>query len=1213
MGQPVNAGEKSQVTGAKSSQKENAEIKPERQTVTVGWGDDVTLTMMTSLNEASLKWRYNGTEKPEWKGHYSIQVLHAKSSDAGIYECYIDDSQRKEGKHGFMRLIVRDCPSGKWEPPNCLKTCPTCYNGGVCKSETGKCICPPGFKGQQCENACGKNKWGIECGQRCSSRIMDACRKTMYCISDPYGCSCSASYGGLDCATDCPAGKYGSGCTQLCHCTTKCDKATGKCDGGSCMEGWTGTNCNIPTACPTGFYGEVCNYNCHCENKGPCDKTSGVCSNNKCAAGWINTDIPDCQQDGTKTLIQSLKYVKVNPGEETWITCEVFGNPFSWSDELTLRDLSEPDTSIPSTATRMSGKYTYFANFSINTEDERRYSLSLKSGSSKQITVTQYVLPRFSSNNLPNVSVDASTATVRWQRWSATDDLGDGPIQAYMVYYKRSADADWILHENVDAGDSSTSTYSSVITGLDWSTRYDVTVTLKRPGPKGEGSKESFVTVTTLCDEPTEEPVILNVTSPDPHTLKIDIEIPDPSTIRCHDKGYINHMSVKYKKSDTLSDYEQTIVSGHSFGNDVVEGLVDGLLAYTEYDVLVSFYNFHKQSPWSSVYKARTAEDVPSQPRNVTAEATVTALKVNWLIPDPTNGVIDKYEIRYWKTGDPVYKKVGIMMEDLRITNSFLITNLTYKSNYTIQIQASTTAGLGPPSQALVIQTTDILPGPPGSLEVQEINDNSITITWTEPITFAGDIQNYGVSYHSIESVFKTFANTSMSFTLDGNNHVYTLENLAAGTRYEIKVNASTAKGFGDKKTIVSGTTLSVNLSTILPVTAEMMNYTERTRNTATIKLPQLAKDTTLSQDTKFIDYIVVVDRGENAAIPKKTFNAKMLYHNETVNASYYVAASFALAKIPSTFVLGDNGLYGGFNNSPLDFGIQYYIYYGLRSNITGSYVFYMPENPLLSIKDCAIGKYGPICNKTCHCAVGCNIETGKCNMGLCEQEWSGSKCHIPDFCEAGYYGELCDQNCHCSRNSECDRNTSVCSNGQCAPGWIDVDTDGCQQDGSKKIRSLHSLKVNPGEETYIVCEATANPVIEPKDLILLDLSVHSHVNLTDWYISKKYVFVANFSITVYSHTLYALAIAGGPSHGIAVDLYDLPRFSPSNLPNVSVDASTATVRWQRWSATNDLGDGPIQAYIVYYKLSTDVHWIYMKISMSQIHQQVHTVRHHWS
>ncbi|XP_070562429.1 protein sidekick-2-like [Ptychodera flava] len=916
-----------------------------------------------------------------------------------------------------------------------------------------------------------------------------------------------------------------------------------------------GTNCNIPTACPTGFYGEVCNYKCHCENKGPCDKTSGVCSNNKCAAGWINTDIPDCQQDGTKTSIQSLKYVKVNPGEETSITCEVFGNPFSWSDELTLRDLSEPDTSIPSKVTRMSGKYTYFANFSINTEDVRRYSLSLKSGSSKQITVTQYVLPRFSSNNLPNVSVDASTATVRWQRWSATDDLGDGPIQAYMVYYKRSADADWILHENVDAGDSSTSTYSSVITGLDWSTRYDVTVTLKRPGPKGEGSKESFVTVTTLCDEPTEEPVILNVTSPDPHTLKIDIQIPDPSTIRCHDRGYINHMSVKYKKSDTLSDYEQTIVSGHSFGNDVVEGVVDGLLAYTEYDVLVSFYNFHKQSPWSSVYKARTAEDVPSPPRNVTVEATVAELKVNWLIPDPTNGVIDKYEIQYWKTGDPVFKKVGIMMEDLRITNSFLITNLTYKSNYTIQVQASTSAGLGPPSQALVIQTTDILPGPPGSLEVQEINDNSITITWTEPITFAGDIQNYGVSYHSIESVFKTLANTSMSFTLDG----------------------TTTKPFYDTASDCRDDELY-----------------RTNQNTATIKLPQLAKDTTLSQDTKFIDYIVVVDRGENAAIPKKTFNAKMLYHNETrtVNASYYVAASFALTKIPSTFVLGDNGQYGGFNNSPLDFGIQYYIYYGLRSDITGSYVFYMPENPLLSIKDCAIGKYGPICNKTCHCAVGCNIETGKCNMGLCEQEWSGSKCHIPDFCEAGYYGELCDQNCHCSRNSECDRNTSVCSNGQCAPGWIDVDTDGCQQDGSKKIRSLHSLKVNPGEETYIVCEATANPVIEPKDLILLDLSVHSHVNLTDWYISKKYVFVANFSIIVYSHTLYALAIAGGPSQGIAVDLYDLPRFSPSNLPNVSVDASTATVRWQRWSATNDLGDGPIQAYIVYYKLSTDVHWI---------------------
>ena len=32
----------------------------------------------------------------------------------------------------------------------CHDVCDKCYNGGVCDDKTGNCICPPGFKGQNC-------------------------------------------------------------------------------------------------------------------------------------------------------------------------------------------------------------------------------------------------------------------------------------------------------------------------------------------------------------------------------------------------------------------------------------------------------------------------------------------------------------------------------------------------------------------------------------------------------------------------------------------------------------------------------------------------------------------------------------------------------------------------------------------------------------------------------------------------------------------------------------------------------------------------------------------------------------------------------------------------------------------------------------------------------------------------------------------------------
>ena len=68
------------------------------------------------------------------------------------------------------------------------------------------------------------------------------------------------------------------------------------------------------------------------------------------------------------------------------------------------------------------------------------------------------------------------------------------------MYYRKTTDADWILYQSIDIEDADKMSYSSVIDGLDWSTSYDFTVTVKRPGPKGEGSKDTYTTQTTLCD-----------------------------------------------------------------------------------------------------------------------------------------------------------------------------------------------------------------------------------------------------------------------------------------------------------------------------------------------------------------------------------------------------------------------------------------------------------------------------------------------------------------------------------------------------------------------------------------------------------------------------------------------------------------------------------------------------------------------------------------
>ncbi|XP_077861430.1 uncharacterized protein LOC144341632 [Saccoglossus kowalevskii] len=280
-----------------------AEIYPESQTKTVSWGDDVTLTMtiqLTSISESQLKWKHNSVDIEALNGQSSITITSAKPSDEGIYECYTTEQQRQNGNNGFMRLIVRRCPNGKYGD-TCLLNCPTCHSGGICNADTGECICPPGFTGDDCNTGCAQGYWGKSCERKCSiTNTATACIERMFCVSDPYGCSCLASHGGLDCnILDCPSGTYGAGCTQTCHCTNGCN-TKGECisSPGDCDTGWSGNMCKVPSSCPDGFYGKLCKYNCHCENNAACDKNTGVCPNGDCAPGWINLDTIDydCQQ-----------------------------------------------------------------------------------------------------------------------------------------------------------------------------------------------------------------------------------------------------------------------------------------------------------------------------------------------------------------------------------------------------------------------------------------------------------------------------------------------------------------------------------------------------------------------------------------------------------------------------------------------------------------------------------------------------------------------------------------------------------------------------------------------------------------------------------------------------------------------------------------------------------------------------------------------------
>ncbi|XP_077981809.1 receptor-type tyrosine-protein phosphatase F-like [Glandiceps talaboti] len=930
----------------------DADIKPESHTKTVSWGEDVTLSMTTSIQESSLRWKHNGNDKPEWNGLKTITIRYAETSDGGVYECYSSESQRSQGKHGMMKLIVNECPNGK-HGENCTLSCPTCYNGGVCNATIGECICPPGFQGTNCQTACGKNAWGAECDRLCSSANSDSCRGKMFCLADPYGCSCSTSYTDLDCQADCPTGMYGAGCTQTCHCTSGCNAAIGCPAASTCESGWSGTYCNIPDSCPDGFYGDLCNYNCHCKDNAACDQNTGVCPNGECAPGWITLNSNECQGKGVPMIVTFFNN-KVNPGEETSFICKSYGNPGPGSNEIHVQLLGSSSWSSANDIQEESS-YLYaaiFTGITVNANEQYICVLQISQfdSSSKTINVDLYDLPRFASTNTPTVMVEATQTTISWQKWDESTDIGDGPVEAYRVYYKQTGENNWTLYQHFTVQNPSKTSYSTIITGLQWSTSYDFTVTVKRPGPKGEGSKDTYITAITLCDEPSVGPSIISATSTDPNEMQINIQVPSSSEIKCNyggTDGYIESFVIRYRQANSGDSYEEQ----HELNGTSRSFIIYGLIAYTEYEIGSLFNNKDEQSPWSLAYTERTAEDVPSEPRNVTLSAGVYTIDVQWLIPEPVNGVINQYIIKYWEVGDQ-NKEMLSVTEDLQDINTYQIPGLKFDVSYSVQVGAATGAGLGDFSDVTTTRTTETVPGMPESLQVKEITDSSVDLAWKEPAIFSGDIKHYGVEYFSGESVFTNTEVEAKSFLVDANVYSFTLTNLSAGTTYEIKVNASTSKGFGEPNIINTGTTFTVDVSEELSFSEDQSEPRSITDSTVVVTLPQLSEDTTLSSDSTLLDYVIVVEYDEiSAKRRKREVDPDQLSSYNNSNLPYYITASIPLADLPDTFIIGDGGVYGGYFNAPLIRGIHYYIYYGFESYVTGETFYTLDNEPRTSFK----------------------------------------------------------------------------------------------------------------------------------------------------------------------------------------------------------------------------------------------------------------------
>ncbi|XP_063969951.1 uncharacterized protein LOC129282660 isoform X2 [Lytechinus pictus] len=470
-----------------------------RLTKTVYPGDDITLSVSTTDRYSSgsdeIRWSTfsnlaEGSLSPNGDGTLTYTILSATKRNADVYGTFQNNAVDNR-LYSLIRVIVSDCPRGRWNLPLCDRLCDNCYNGGICHPQSGTCICPPGFIGKNCLTACGKHRFGWGCELECGAgNALDACSESQVCLPDPYGCNCLSGYTGIYCDEQCPPEKFGVDCLQDCHCAEgiPCDAFTGRCEG-SCEDGWSGVGCQVPSVCPTGYTGITCTEFCNCPDHSKCEKKSGFCTSTQgqCKIGYV-AEFPetpdrcstysgcfescsktchcaggfeDCDQEtgmcsschprwmGDNCQIDRFTVTreKANPGVAIF-SCAF--TPDSPDSTLVVR-ASIGDLSSNSLMNEQGGQtpaeqpsvQSNFTLFSDDIETQPIYCFVGDSTSDGGFAYARlspsgtFALPVI--RNQPRIAeLGFNHAAIAWDPWNPSVDVGDGPVVGYKVYVTSS-------------------------------------------------------------------------------------------------------------------------------------------------------------------------------------------------------------------------------------------------------------------------------------------------------------------------------------------------------------------------------------------------------------------------------------------------------------------------------------------------------------------------------------------------------------------------------------------------------------------------------------------------------------------------------------------------------------------------------------------------------------------------------------------------------
>ncbi|XP_055944296.1 receptor-type tyrosine-protein phosphatase F-like [Argiope bruennichi] len=193
---------------------------------------------------------------------------------------------------------------------------------------------------------------------------------------------------------------------------------------------------------------------------------------------------------------------------------------------------------------------------------------------------------------------------------------------------------------------------------------------------------------------------------------------------------------------------EEKVLNGNQ-----TTALIENLDPGTNYQLVIAAENGVGRSEPSDIISFTTAEKEPSaSPIDVNVEVKgIASLFVTWKPPPESewNGKLKGFYVGYKSVHDSsqpyTFKAVDYVPGGVQEST---ITHLRNDTEYSIIVKAFNNAGTGPPSQDIVIRTSEgDVPTTPFELKVQEIWIRSVRVSWLVPHTGNNPNTKYVLQY----------------------------------------------------------------------------------------------------------------------------------------------------------------------------------------------------------------------------------------------------------------------------------------------------------------------------------------------------------------------------------------------------------------------------------------------------------------------------------